>query len=671
MASEKLSDYGRFVGKVAAASCVAGVLAAAGEFALGAALGDGRFWGPPRYFFQISLGVEAVWLAVITAAIFTAGASAYFLFASRRGPVDLASPALFVLLAALGGAAAARFWATVDHPALHGGGVGPRLVVAAVFVGGAAAWVVIAVGLYRLLQKLRRPAWAKSSPGAAALRLFALALLLPFVAVELAAVWRTLSPRPHKPDIFFLVMDAFRADRLGPYGAERRLAPTVEAFAGESVLFRDAYTVSSWTKPSIATALTSTLPGTHGVTARFTGMPEDAYTLQQHLRKMGYRTLAVSANPNINRMAGMGDGFDIMDNACGGSILEAAGPPTSAARILTKHDVSPRVFGSSWRPTRDGMDLNRRLELWMRFTRGPARFVYMHYWEPHTPNPPRPEYMEELRPFLDRVAPARARELAEGKYFFQDLLKDPSFRPDYDDDEIALAKALYDADIRRMDVVMRDVLANVIPAYSGEPEPIIVVLADHGEEFLEHGRWLHGAGMHREVADIPLMFKVPGYRGAKITGPVTLTDVAPTLVSLIGGTIPPAWEGLDLKPYLAGEEAVPPRDLLLEGIQEFHVPDLEPARQSIELDALVAGDYYYLEDEDTGREYLYRREADPLQLDNLVGQREPADLDALLAERRDEISRLKDEAAARALTPSLGYIPPRLEKSLRALGYVN
>ncbi len=671
MASEKLTEYGRFAGKVAAASCVAGVLAAAGEYALGAALGDGRFWGPPRYFYQISLGVEALWLAVVTAAVFAAGATAYFLFASRRGPVRFASPALFVLLAALGGVAVARFWATIDHPALHGGDIWARLVVAGVFVGGAAAWVGIAVGLYRLLQKIRRPAWAKSSPGVAALRLFALALLLPFVAVELAAVWRTLTPRPHKPDVFFLVMDAFRADRLEPYGAERRLAPTLEDFARESVLFREAYTVSSWTKPSIATAFTSTLPGTHGVTARFTGMPKDAYTLPEHLRKMGYRTLAVSGNPNINRMAGMGGGFDIMDNACGGSILEAAGPPTSVARILTKHDVSPRIFGSAWRPTRDGMDLNRRLELWMRFTPGPARFVYMHYWEPHTPNPPRPEYMKELRPFLDRVAPARARELAEGKYFFHELLKDPSFRPDYNDDEIALAKALYDAEIRRMDVVMRDVLANVIPAYSDEPEPIIVILADHGEEFLEHGRWLHGAGMHREVADIPLMFKVPGYRGTTVAGAVTLTDVAPTLVSLVGGAIPPAWEGLDLKPYLAGEEAVPPRDLLLEGIQEFHVPELQPARQSIEIDGLVAGDYFYLEDQDTGREYLYRRAEDPRQLNNLVGQREPADVDALLAERRDEITRLKAEAAAHALTPSLGYIPPRLEKSLRALGYVN
>jgi hypothetical protein len=94
-----------------------------------------------------------------------------------------------------------------------------------------------------------------------------------------------------------------------------------------------------------------------------------------------------------------------------------------------------------------------------------------------------------------------------------------------------------------------------------------------------------------------------------------------------------------------------------------------PPQRSIELDALVAGGYFYIKDDNTGREYFYYRESDPLQLDNLVG--EPGGVDALLTERRDMTGLLKAEARARALTPSRGHVPPRLEKSLRALGYVN
>ena len=163
MATERLKDYGRFIGEVAAASCVAGVLAAAGEYALGAALGDGRFWGPPRYFFQILFGVEALWVALLATAFFTVAATAYFWWASRRGTVRLASPALFVLMAALGGAGAARFWATVDHTAFHGPGFSTRLIIAGVFVGTAAVWVVLAAGIYRLLKKAPRPAGATAS----------------------------------------------------------------------------------------------------------------------------------------------------------------------------------------------------------------------------------------------------------------------------------------------------------------------------------------------------------------------------------------------------------------------------------------------------------------------------------------------------------------------------
>lgn|GEM_PF-1057157 len=669
-ARERSRDFGRFIGRVAGAGFAAGVLAAAGEYMLGAVLGDGRFWGVPRYFYQLLFGVEALWLAFVTAVVFAVAGTAYFGWASRRGPVALTSPALFIFLAAAGGVGASRFWATVDHPAFHGPGVWPRLIIAGVFVGTAAAWVGAAAGAYRLLRKIRRRAWLRAPLGVAALRLFALVLLAPFIGVELWALAGAQAPRPRKPDIFFVVMDAFRADRLGPYGAARRLAPSIEAFAGESVLFREAYSVSSWTKPALASAFTSTYPSTHGVISRYTGLPAAALTLAEALRRAGYRTLGVAVNPNINRAAGMADGFDVLDNPTGGSILEAAGPPTSVARFMTTPNFSLGFLGTLWRPTLDGLDANKRLRFWMRITRGPGRFLYVHYWEPHTPNPPRPEYMAELKPYLAKVERRRARELEDGNYFFPALIRNPSFRPDYDDDEIALGKALYDADIRRMDVVIKDLLENVVPASGREPEPIIIILADHGEEFLEHGRWLHGAALHREITRIPLMFKVPGYRPAVVDGPVNLLDLAPTIVSLVGGTVPPGWEGRDLRPYLAGGEAVPPREILAEGVQEFHFRGMNPPQRRIELNALISGGFYYLKDENAGVEYLYDQELDPRQ-ENDLAARGGAGLDLFLAQRRDAMARLRAEARARALTPSRGFVPPRLEKSLRALGYIN
>lgn len=62
-----------------------------------------------------------------------------------------------------------------------------------------------------------------------------------------------------------------------------------------------------------------------------------------------------------------------------------------------------------------------------------------------------------------------------------------------------------------MDVVIEGLLEDIIGASERGPKAIVVITADHGEEFLEHGRWLHGAGLHYEVARVPLMIKAPGY----------------------------------------------------------------------------------------------------------------------------------------------------------------
>jgi arylsulfatase A-like enzyme len=665
MAADKLKDYGRFMGQLVGASFAAGVLAAAGEHILGAALGRGRFWGVPRHFYQLSLGVEALWLAVLTAALFGLAGTAYYWWWRRKRPVRLASPSLFVVTAAACGVAASYFLATVDVVALY---AKPRLavvVVWAIFLATAAAWVALAVAAYRLISKIRPRAGASSSPSVTALRACTLALLLPFVGAAVWAVWRARAPRPRKPDIYFVVMDAFRADRLEPYGAPRRLAPALESFGEGAVLFRDAFAPSSWTKPAVTSAFTSTSPSTHGVNGLFSAIPGEALTLAEYLRGYGYRTLGVSANPEVGRQAGMAAGFDVLDATTLGTVLDAAGPPTSAGRFLVRYPV-----GSLWRASRGGLFVNRRLAFWARLVGGPPRFLYIHYMEPHTPNLPRAEYLGELKPFLDKVEKRRAREIELGKYFFAEVATDPAFVPDYNDDELALARALYDADIRRMDVVIADLLENVVPASGEGPEPIIIITADHGEEFLEHGRWLHGAGLHREVAEIPLIIKLPGRAPAVLDGPVSLVDLAPTVASAVGLPVPDGWEGLDLTPYAGRGQTVPRRTLLLEGIQELSVEASDPSHRTIEINVLVGGGYYYVKDENAGVEYLYDRRLDPWQVNDLARAGGSPGLETVLAERRGELGRMKRDARAQAYAPARAYIPPSLRRSLRALGYV-
>ncbi|HUU57070.1 MAG TPA: sulfatase, partial [bacterium] len=528
MAGTRVGSYVRFTVQVAGAGMLGGVLAAAGEYALGAVFRRGAFWGEPRLFYQLLLGGEVLWVTLVTGAVFTVGASVFYAFRGRRAGAEITSAPTLILATAALGTPAFYYLAAVDGAWFYDK---PRIITAAVFAVVVAAWFGAVWGVCALWGKVgaRFPATARLP--AHALRVSTLVLLIPFVIAEGRALWRARVAPPRRPDIYLVVMDAFRADRLSFYGAERELAPALENFGRQAVVFREAFTVSSWTKPAVASIFTAAYPGAHGVNARFYGIPEGANTLPDVLRGGGYFALGVSANPNVGRDALMSRGFDVMDNTGEGSILDGAGPPLSCARPFRVFPWARRFLGPLWKTTGDGVDLNRRVEFYRRLAGDRPAFVYIHYMETHTPNMPRPEYLDELKPFLEKVDKKRVKYIAGELFFWKEVLRDPSFVPDFTDDELALAKALYDADVRRADVVIADLLDSVVGASRSDRGAVVVITADHGEEFLEHGRWLHGAGLHHEVARIPLMVKAPDWGPAVLEGPVNLVDVPPTLAS--------------------------------------------------------------------------------------------------------------------------------------------
>jgi arylsulfatase A-like enzyme len=666
LTTSQANGFGRFVAPVAAAGILGGILAAAAEYMLGALLGEGAFWGEPRFIYQLSFSGECLWLALLGGLAFALAASVYYwLFPGKRA-ARLASPARLAVLTAALGTPAFYFLASVDVSWFLGK---PRIIVVAAFAAVAAAWLGGIWGLYVLLARVRRRRPSKQVP-VYVMRAVALGLLVPFVVAEGWALWRARTPAPRRPDIYLVIMDALRADRLSFYGAERQLAPAWEKFGREGVVFRDAFTVSSWTKPAVASVFTGIYPGAHGANARFYGLPAEAVTLAEVLRRGGYRTIAVSANPNVCRGAGMAAGFDVMDYTAKGPVLYGAGPPVSWARPFRVFPWARRFWGPLWKTTLDGVEINRRVEFYRRAAGDRPTFFYVHYMETHTPNPPRPEYRDELAPYLAKVSKRRAAHIAAGPFFWNGVLEDPTFAPDFTPDELALAKALYDADVRRADVVIKDFLDNVVGSSDSERGTVVVLTSDHGEEFLEHGRWLHGAGLHHEVARIPLMVKAPDCGAAVVTGPVNLVDVAPTLASFAGCAAPDGWDGTDLGPYLRRGTDVPRRELPLEGIHILKPPPAEGLSAALELNALVDGGYYYLKDENAGTEFLYDRGNDPGQEYNLAGAAAGSEAAGLLARERELMAEAKKEVAAGAFRQEEVRLSPELQRQLRAFGYV-
>jgi arylsulfatase A-like enzyme len=669
MRVETFAGYGRFIGKIFGAACLGGVLAAAGEYILGAVLARGGFWGSPRPVYQLMVGAEALWAAVASGLVFAVGGSVYYLATIRRGGARLTSPPLLIGIIALTGALFFRFLATFDFVRFY---YKPNAVIITVFVLAVAVWFCAAGGVYLLANTIRLRWAARSHFTVSFLRGLTLGLLIPFIVAEVWAVARAREvSSSRRPDIYLVVMDAFRADRLSYYGASRYRAPTLEMYGVDAVVFKEAFTVSSWTKPAVASIFTAMYPGAHGVDASYRPLPDEAVTLASVLREGGYGTISVSANPNVTRPARMGEGFDIMDDTNQGPVFNAAGPPISCLRPFLAFVGARPLLGPLFISSNDGINLNARLKFWAHFARGRPAFFYIHYMEPHLPNLPRPEYSFEYQPYLANVGPERLALLASGPFYWHEVLKDPAFSPDYNENEVALARALYDADIRRMDVVIEDLLENIVNRPGRDAEAVIVITADHGEEFLEHGRWLHGAGLHHEVARVPLIVKAPGCKPRVAEGPVNLVDIPPTLVSFAGFDIPPGWGGLDLRPYIMSDSELPRRELLLEGVHKILMPsEEEGGDSSIDLNALVAGDYYYLRDENAGVEYFYDRRSDRWQKNNLAGGALGDGVVGVLEENRDAMSRFKGRVEEKAFGQDEITLTPRLKRQLKAFGYV-
>jgi arylsulfatase A-like enzyme len=124
--------------------------------------------------------------------------------------------------------------------------------------------------------------------------------------------------------------------------------------------------------------------------------------------------------------------------------------------------------------------------------------------------------------------------------------------------DVAQIKALYDEDILYQDAMLGELLDRLEKLGIAE-RTIVIVTADHGEEFHEHGNWSHGARLWEEQIRIPLIVKVPGnpaLAGVRVRAPVQLVDVMPTLLSWFSLQGVEVCQGRDLGALIAGTEDV-------------------------------------------------------------------------------------------------------------------
>ncbi len=454
------------------------------------------------------------------------------------------------------------------------------------------------------------------------------------------------------PNVLFVLIDTWRADHAGFLGYERAVSPELDRLSERGVVFERAISQAPWTKPAVATLFTGLLPSRHhavsqplpDVPVRATRLQPPVTTFIEILHGKGWQTAMWSDNPNITPPRGFDQGAE--------SFRDYFHEPDA------EHEdcgALPEILG----------DVRR----WLAEERDPERpfCLYVHVMDPHYPyEPPGP-----FRGQFDRsgcevqLTGPVVREYLCGERDVADLT--PA--------RLTSLVDRYDEELLAVDHELGPFLEQVLRE---DPDTVVVLSGDHGEEFLEHGGLGHSHALWEELVHVPLVLWGPDLAPARISAQVRLMDVAPTLLELVGlsRSIPSVTQGQSLVPVIAGRETGDrPAPLETGGDQKpcWHWRGISDGRMKLirrERDLPTRETIPALSPEDA-RERPYWRlfdlESDPAELANLCPERR-AEAEALFAEmqRRGWYVPPEELLGQRALTPS---ISAHEAHELEALGY--
>lgn len=430
-----------------------------------------------------------------------------------------------------------------------------------------------------------------------------LLVLLPPVLVSAAAVFiatlafklpaadlPSLEPAGRqRSSLILLTVDTLRADSLSILAGAPPPTPAIDALFNDSVVFLNARSPASWTKPAFASILSGLSPLIHQTTARESLLPSQITTLAEHLREAGYHTAAIGRNPFLTRAFNFHQGFSIYQFFPLPSLGDSSG--AALLRLLCPHRYSRKE------PTTD--ELTELAIEWLRSNRRRPFFLWLHYFDPHIPYaPPRryltPEHIgSKIGDSFNALTATRSGHLVLSRHDRQRI------------------RSLYDSEVRYVDDNVERVLTALKELDLYDPS-LIVFTSDHGEEFWEHGGFEHGHTMYDELLRVPLAFKLPtSHPAAQLSFPVSIESVTPTILDVLG--IQPAEE------HFSADSLLPSSG---NGGSDFTTTPIIAFGSLYyeESVSVVFDSAKYIYDPSTGLEQLYDLHLDPQERNSLASR---------------------------------------------------
>lgn len=481
---------------------------------------------------------------------------------------------------------------------------------------------------------LAHPVFALGVVGAVVASLVGVARANPLRA---HASTRTIPDAPMQAgNVLFIVVDTLRADHLPAYGYTNGHTPNLDQFANDAVRFDQHFANASWTRPSFASILSGRYVASHRVMSKDDALPAEITTMPEALAASGYRTGGIVTNFNVTSYFQFDQGFDTY------AFLEPAfvlGANDAQAKLLIVQ-IARRVIerftparpGTAYR---DAATVNRHVIDWVRHAPDDHPFfMFAAYMDPHDPY--------YVHPYDGTPGYARATHQ----------------NPDADDAEHL--RALYDGEIAYWDTQFGQLVAELrrLGLYD---RMTIIITADHGEEFMDHGGFWHGTTLYDEQIRVPLLVKLPfAARGGEVISAWSQSiDLMPSILAHVGAEPVRGPQG---RSDLFDAGFVGSTDVLAEESHEGNVLSALRARRGRSETKLILANEG--NPRGLGTTELFRMDLDPGEHVNLAAD-DPT-LAALLQARHAEDARL---AARGRVTNRTQVSLGAHRESLQAIGY--
>ena len=384
------------------------------------------------------------------------------------------------------------------------------------------------------------------------------ALILPPLPLLVPGCGNESADPPSRPNVLLISLDSTRRDLLSaygyrsPYNPELSSSPNLDRLAREGVLFENAYATTSWTLPSHVSMFTGQPELVHAVDIDYHRPDPRLPTMAEVFASHGYRTAGFYSGLYLEPHFGLDRGFSRYESCYGDALSRGAANKAAAEERLAgaRSSGEPAAIADAEEQLRRASadldsashrDVSSRFvadavlsELERAGSSGEPFFIFAHFFDPHydykPPDPFGTDFDPDYQGDIDGLDFIQNRLVAD-----YDVERPGGRNQVCSDRDLAHIRALYAGELAWTDNQIGRILEG-LATHGFDTNTLVILTADHGDEFFEHGSLGHRLSLYEESVAVPLILRLPGRlpAGRRVKALASTIDILPTALDLAG-----------------------------------------------------------------------------------------------------------------------------------------